>query len=98
MKQINLIVDPIVDVVTQKGVIPSDTTSEHSTSATIKEYSPETKRTAKYLKSYSVIILVIAVLVLFLWGYVYHGINQMNDSVIGIENWDFWHNWKARKL
>lgn len=66
MKQINLTVDPTVDVTTQKRVIPSDTTSEHTTSTTIKEYSPETKRTAKYLKSYSVIILVIAVLVLLL--------------------------------
>ena len=66
MKQINLTVDPIVEVPTQKGVIPRDTTSEHSTSTTIKECSPETKRTAKYLKSYSVMILVIVVLVLLL--------------------------------
>ena len=29
MKQINLTVDPIVDVTTQKGVIPSDTANEH---------------------------------------------------------------------
>lgn len=66
MKQINLTVDPIVDVTTQKGVIPSDTASEHSPSATVKECSLETKRTAKYLKWYSVMILVIVVLVLLL--------------------------------
>lgn len=72
MKQINLTINPIVDVTTQKGVIPSDTPREHSTSTTIKECSPETKRTVKYLKSYSVMILVIVVLVLLLGGCVYH--------------------------
>ena len=72
MKQINLTINPIVDVTTQKGVTPSGTPREHSTSTTIKECSPETKRTVKYLKSYSVMILVIVVLVLLLGGCVYH--------------------------
>lgn len=69
MKQINLIVDPTVSITRQKGTVPSDTKIQCFTS--LEEYLfSRDKRTEKYLKSYSVRVVLGTVIILVRVGFV----------------------------
>lgn len=68
MKQTNLTVNPIVGTTTQKGTLPSDTKAQYFYIS--REIVSKNKRTAKYLKLYSVIMLVVIVLLLLFQGHV----------------------------